>query len=506
MPAATLLSLLVPLALGETAAPCADSTASAPGFWHEATLGPAPLEPCDVEEYLLFPPEEPPSTRAAERASFSLEHSAGRGLAATTRHQARRGGWSHRLEIRDEAGGEAARKGLSRRELAWSGGGWTIAGGDLSDADLPAWPRGLPRRALPSGWQAARAADLFPYGAPPRLQGLAAGVTQASWSAHAVRAWNPVESGREPAWSRPWILSHSAAAVARTSSQARPWTTALHVSETRVARGDADSLSERMAAARVTSPGERWAALAALLETRDAPAPAWALGFDGSHRFPAGRRISRVEGSVRQRGAGWISAWDPAVPKNSRPAPGIWGAGEYRLASTLDLAEALTLKAENWSSWNPAARAGRKGLRASFTRRLEDFRLRLDAVRRESRAASGSVSLHRAIELEGASEENPRWRARAWRSWNAGGPVATGLFVGAEPVLDALRARAGCALEVDRADRLEGTATGGFTWSFARGWNLDAGAALPWGGAEGARWRATLNFQAVQVRPENSDH
>jgi len=349
-------------------------------------------------------------------------------------------------------------------------------------------------------------------------------VVHPRWSAYGLRAWNPVESGREPPWSKAWTLSHSVAGLSMAASpsgkageaqEGLPWRAALHLSETRIARGDADSLSERMAAARLASPEEDLAVFAAVLETsagtqaKSRADPAWALGLDARRLFAAGAGAGagEIEGeaSLRQRGAAWLSAWDPAVPKDPEEASGPWGAGEYRLAATWRLEEALSMRAENWRSWNPAETAWRKGSRARIERQLEEFHFDLEGTWRASRAASGSVSVYRALEAEGSTVENPRWRARASRAWNAKGPLATGLFLGLEPVWSVWRAHAGCRVETDREDRLKGAASGGFIWKFARGWNLDAGGTLPWGRAEETRWRATLNFNATRVSDERPD-
>lgn len=521
-------ALVLSLFAAGAPSPCADSAEVASDFWREDAWDAPSFEPCDVEDALLFAADEgsapgersgrPPPRRAerpSERASFALERTAGSGLVSTTRHQARRDGWSHRLEIRGEPGAAA----FSRREIAWRGADWKLIGGDLVDSDLAPWPRGLPRRALPSGWRAARGTGASTRGfdpefalAAPRLQGAAAGVSGRRWSAYALRAWNPVETGREPAWSPPWTLSHAAAGVsldaASGTGAARNGTlgdVSLFLSETRLARGDSDSLPERLAAVRLASPEGDWALLAALLETRAAD-PAWAVGVEGRHRFPAPRAVrgsGRVDFLLRQRGATWTSAWDPAVPKvsggsgDAKSAGGPWGAGEYRLASATRFSEDLALTAEHRRAWNPGARTGRSAWRGGIARRLDAFRIEGGGIWRATRAASGNVSLHRALEVEGTVLENPGWRARAWRAWNAEGPTNTGLFVGMEPDLGAARLRMGGDLRIARVggrDRFEGTASGGLAWAFARGWSLEADALLPWDDAREARWRAVVRF------------
>src|SRR5215217_5727004 len=93
----------------EARSPCADSLAAAGAegadFWLEESWEPASPEPCDLDASLLFALEPVRAgPRDSERAALSLTRVPGRGLESATRHQARRGAWSHRLEVRGRGG------------------------------------------------------------------------------------------------------------------------------------------------------------------------------------------------------------------------------------------------------------------------------------------------------------------------------------------------------------------------------------------------------------------
>lgn len=494
------------------------------GFDADPVAVPVAVEDCDPDEALLFP-LRPAVVRAREsnRASYSVTHAPGGTVQSVLRHRAEQHGWDHRLEVRGDT--------LVRRRLGWNTGGWRLLAGELTDTVLPPWPRTLPRRALPVGWKPAHDHPA----ASSRLQGLGAAVTQPGWKAYAMRAWNPVETGREPPWHSAWNLRHFAAGA----SVSLPWTAALHLSETRVTRGDSDSLSERLLAAGLQSPGGDLDLVVARSESGEAEGPGrsgklvgmaragksgWMIGADLRHVFRDGfknpfteatesARGATVELTLRQRDAAWLSAWDPAFTATAYTAAAAvtdpenheadssdrdWGAGEARLALRLPLAQdgaRGSLRTEAWRVWNPVG-TDRQGVRGTFGWRRDDARLELAGTHRTSRTTSGSISLYRYLRAETRLARAPGWRVAAWRAWNRNGPLRTGLFFGAEPERGDWKFRPGFRLEALQGNTWSGIATLGFHWRMGPGWNLDAAGSLPCLPApspEVARWRVTLN-------------
>jgi hypothetical protein len=443
-----------------------------------------------------------------------------------------RGGWDQRVEIRNDT--------LARRRLAWQGDrqGWKIVGGDLTDPALSPWPQGLPRRALPLGWKAARGTPDAPQPfAAPLPQGIAAGIFQPAWSAYALRAWNPLERGNEPPWHPAWNLRHYAMGASGTATPL-PWTVALHLSETRITRGKIDSLSERLAALSVASPKSRRGGIdlfAARMEaeksgrTGSHGTKGWLVGAEFERRFA---NASSLALTLRQRDAAWSSAWDPAVipatggtrdsiDPQGRQATDDWnGAGEARLSGRLPLeatglqmpaSSAASLNAEAWRAWNPAAGTERRGARGVLAWQLDEARLKLSGTHRTARAASGSVSLYRYLEAEMRLTNFPGWRVAAWRASNREGPLRTGGFLGAEPAWRSLRLTPGMRLDqktdAEGTERVEGTALLGFRWRSGSGWSLDASGAVPcwpWPAhglhglremtGENTHWRVTVEY------------
>jgi hypothetical protein len=496
-------------------------------------------EDCDPEAALLFlpdPQDRRPESRpyhsaspSSSRASFSLARNRERPVQSVLREQAARDGWDHRLEIRND--GEGNKQRLTRRRLGWrqeGDAGWRLVAGDLTDPALPLWPRRLPRRALPRGWEPAPGVPDAPRPLASDLpQGFAAGVLHPRAKAYALRSWNPVAraaqagSGAEPPWHAAWDLRH----IAAGASVSLPWTAALHLSETRVTRKGADSLSERLLAAQLASPGGGIDLIAARAATDVAPdgnaRSGWLLGADFRHRF---ENRASIAFTGRQRDEGWASAWDPAYAPPTPSAPGDsadrdWGAGEARLSGRLPLGHKREhgrhrdpneggdadnfLRAEAWRAWNPAAGTSRQGLRGAWGRKAGGARLELSGTHRTARAASGSVSVYRYLEADTRIESGPRWRAAAWRAWNGAGPLRAGFFAGAEPALGSLRFSPGYRLEernaAPGAPRWEGLASLGFRGRAGGGWGFDFSGALPcWpsphAGTGGARWRLTLDY------------
>jgi hypothetical protein len=471
---------------------CADSSAYADGtdFWAESSEGWESGSPerdaCDPEEVLLFPraalSPSKEGLRESHRASFSMTRNAGGPARRVLRQQAERAGWSHRLEIRGDT--------LTRRGLIWNGAGWRVAAGDLTDPELPIWHGLLPRRTLPLGWRANRRPRPALQGlTSPLPQGWAAGIVQPRWSAWAARAWNPVENGDEPPWEAHWNLRHVSTGI----SASFPWTLSALFTDTRIARGEVDSVAEQIVSAGLASPQENLAVQGAVSRA-EGRGEGWALAGAARHRFS---RSSTVEVTGRQRSAGWESSWDPAIAAGAAPPDSdaaAWGAGEVRMAGTW-----RPVRTEIWRAWNPRAGTARQGIRGSATWRAEDLALKLSGTHRTARAASGSVSLYRYLEAETRREGNPEVRAAAFRAWNGTGPTRTGFFFGLDPAWGDLRASSGLRLESNAEDRLSAQVSLGARWGFARGWNLDAAAVAPctphWSD-EALRWRMTLNYAA----------
>jgi hypothetical protein len=523
--------------------PCADSLGFegmeeglvGRAFGYASGTGLVAGEDCDPDEALLFqriPSQE--RTKESRHTSFSLSRNSGKPIQSMLRNRATHGEWDHRLEIDGDT--------LSRFQLGWRGHGWRMIAGDLVDENMLLWPRQLPRRTLPRGWQPARGTPENPQSfSPARPQGLAAGVSQPGWSAYALRTWNPVESGTEPPWHAAWELRHIAAGAA-LSPFALPWTLALHASETRVTRGTrlaGDSMSESLLAASLASPDGGLDVIIARSESDPRRKAGWMIGAELQHELT--RESFVVPGmtlnlTMRQRSADWASAWDPAVDDDDEEdsTDRDWGAGEVRMEGRVpfyqsahdDLLrdgkrrrEQSFLHGELWRAWNPAAGTERQGARGTFGWRTHGSwmrapqfpgaRFEMTATHRTSRAASGSVSLYRYVEAETRLESFPRWRASVWRAWNREGPQRAGMLLGAEPAWKTSRGSValspGLRLEVkedeDGEDELEGAALLGLRWRPGFGWSLDASASLPcWppaafrdaAGWNDARWRVTV--------------
>lgn len=492
-----------------------DEGGLAPGFFSRPVFGAEPgCDPQEVseargegpEETLLFrsDPEDGGFPESRSATAFTVSRSSAQSTRPVLRTRAASGGWEHRLEVRGDS--------LTRRRLGWNGRGWRLRAGDLTDATLPPWPRGLPYRALPVGWKPAH----DHAAASAVAQGLAAGARMDGWSAYALRVWNPVETGEEPPWRGAWSL-HRIAAGATLAPPDFPVRVMLHVSETRITRGTADTLSERLAVAGVSTAQEGLALQAARLETDPASGAARTGGLYAlqvRHRF---ENAAVLEFTARQRDGGWRSAWDPAVTEAKvhadGPDSGSLGAGEARLAGRWSFREGGVAKrraresgfvrGETWRAWDPAADALRQGLRIAGGWRREEARLELSGMQRAARNASGTTALARSVEAETRLETFPRWELAAWRAWNRDGPTRTGGFLGAEPEWDGgdLRLKPGLRVETDAGDRLEASASLGLRWRFgrgSRGWTLDAaGTAACWpasaaGSADALRWRVSL--------------
>jgi hypothetical protein len=388
--------------------------------------------------------------------------------------------------------------------LAYSGDGWRVATGEMTDTALPAWPRGLPRRALPIGWKSAHGTEESPRMlSAPVPQGVAVGALHTRWKAWALRAWNPVQSGEEPPWNKAWDLRYSAAGV----SVSLPWTASLHVADTRIARDGVDTLSERLFAAGLASPG-RGAEIGAALSESDARRGAGGFLAAALRReFEGG---STVALTLRQRSGGWASAWDPAIsedeaytaPEGEEDERGEFapGAGEIRASGRMPFREEGVkresgfARGEAWSAWNPGAGTNRRGARLALGHRAGDARLEISGTHRVSRAASGSVSVYRLAQADVEIESFPRWRTSAWRAWNGEGPLRTGIFVGAAPAWKALRLTPGFRLEANARGRFESLASVDARVHLGE-WSLEASAALPCGPAPdvgAGHWRLTM--------------
>ena len=501
----------------ESASPCVDSLLVEAGAENVGGFDGGPglfggtdaVEDCDPEEASLFTADrarENPRRRESARAAFTASRTPASEMHTVTRHAAARDGWEDRLELHDDA--------PARWRLGYAGTGWRVVAGEMTDTALPAWPRALPRRALPAGWAAAhdtRKDPSFlsaPLPSPPLPQGIGAGVVQDRWKAYAMSTWNPVETGAEPPWSKAWNLRHTALGM----SVSLPWLASLHLSETRVARAGSDTLSERLIAVGLASPrnaggngvgGIADIDLAAALwesETRESDV-GWFLAAAFRRGFANGGEANLT---LRQRGAAWASAWDPAIA--GKDAYGLAedttdatlglrsGAGEVRASGRIPFRENGSARGEAWSVWNPRTGTNRRGMRGALGRRMGDARLELSGTQRLSRAASGTSSVYRLVRADARIESFPRWRVTAWRAWNGGGPLRTGLFVGAEPEWRGLRLAPGYRLE-EASDGFEGLATLGARIHRA-GLDIEISAALPCAPAPDAgtaNWRLTLS-------------
>jgi hypothetical protein len=517
----TILSQFPDSGWRETIRPCIDTLLAdvGSGDWVTGEFGdPAAIEECDPEEASLFTDDrarENPRRRESARLSFTVSRSPGDDARSTTRHSAARNGWDDRIELHDDAPG--------RWRLGYTGDGWRVVAGEMTDTALPAWPRGLPRRALPVGWRAAQGMEGTEEN--PRLlsapvpQGIAAGALHTRWKAYALRAWNPVETGEEPPWNDAWNLRHTAMGFSASTgaSVSLPWTASLHLADTRIARDGVDTLSERLYAAGLASPAQGkngGVDLSAALSESDASRSAgWFIAVALRREFERGGKASLT---LRQRSGAWTSAWDPAIaedaaygaidPDEADDSEGA-GAGEIRVSGRLPFHgeserrasrfESGFARGEAWSAWNPRAGGSgtsRRGTRVALGRRAGDARLELSGTHRVSRSASGSLSVYRLAQAEARVESFPGWRASAWRSWNGEGPLRTGLFVGLEPAWETLRLAPGFRLE-ETSEGFEGRAVLEARLRLG-GWSLDASAALPCGPAPdagAARWRLTAS-------------
>jgi hypothetical protein len=490
---------------------------------------------CDPEAELFLrsePPQEKlPESRSHSFLSFTVGQLPGQPARSIVRNRAASNGWEHRFEFRDDS--------LTRRRIGWHSGGWRLIAGDLTDRTFPMWPLALPRRTLPGGWKAARAAvtdthlwsDAIASALP---QGIAGGVSDGVWSAYALHSWNPVETHAEPPWRAPWMLRHFAAGL---SAAPRGWlfASSLHLSETRIARGRSDTLSERLLAAGISTGSTTTASAARAKQSATFTLLAARMESDQvANKSRAGhlvdariarrfRNASNLEFTVRQRDAGWRSAWDPTIPADAvygggddRAGSGwnLRGAGESRLAGSWPLewnpfeaSESAVesrgkLRGEFLRAWNPAARTSRQGARGTFEWNTgsegEGVRFIATATHRTTHNASGNTTLYRYLEAEARQQEFPRWNLAAWRAWNGDGPLRTGFQWGVEPVRGRWHATAALRMEADEtdgSDRLGGTLLLGLRGRFGTRWKLDASGAIPCarhGIAEGLRWRMTL--------------
>ncbi len=485
--------------------------------------------------------------------AVTLSRTAAGGVRRILRHRAAQGDWSHAVEWRGDS--------LTRRRLAWQrrgphGPSWRVAAGDMTDTALRLWPRDLPRRALPAGWTPARGMPEAPEPWSASVpQGVAAGLFHADWSVYALRIWNPVATAGDRPWDPAWDLHHEGASILvplfRTDGEggAGRWRLLMHASTTRIVRSPehavpvgtpfpdealssaaaADSrvtgagaqpLAERLWATELTSPARGLALTAALTENdRVRPGPVGRGGLLGvvlRARTAGGRSRRRagafaVEVTARQRSAGWVSAWDPAltgalleelredapagdgtpvagtsggpggVPgagdpeptggpgaAGPRPAPPAWGAGEVRAGGRWTAPRSDTdprfaslwtppsgLSLELWRAWNPWAGTARQGVRGAVAWRREEARVTLAGTQRVTRAATGTRSVYRFAQADARMTRFPNARLTAWRAWNGAGPVRTGIFLGAEPAWaiarTTLTASPGLTLEMNTA-------------------------------------------------------
>lgn len=487
-------------------------------------------EECDPEEETLFlPPGASGDAENAEgaedgaggdghgggHASLSLSRTPSTPLRRIVRHRASHGAWSHVVELRGDS--------LTRRRLTWeqpraAGPAWRVTVGDMTDTVLRLWPRGLPRRTLPAGWTPARGTPEAPQPWSTSLpQGLGAGLVHGDGSAYAVRLWNPVTARGDRPWDPAWDLHHEGAGanlpLFRAASDDAPWRLHLHASATRITRSAAPDTSarrfgesgggapfsvppaprtampfgERMLATELRSPA-RGLVLTAALSENDRAGPAGRGGLLGvvlHTRFGSAARGSRHAGALdldltaRQRSAGWMSAWDPALtvalldehwdelfegldgfdasdtaPEPAaeegpaRPAPPAWGAGEVHAGGRWTAPPAgvaiasfpTRLTLEYRRAWHPRAGTARRSVRGTTEWRLEDARFVVTGTQRVSRTQTGARSVYRFAQAETRLRRFPRVRITAWRAWNGTGPLRTGFFLGADPSWNLARA------------------------------------------------------------------
>lgn len=347
---------------------------------------------------------------AGGRTAFTavmVSGAASTGFRRILRHRAAQGDWSHAVEWRGDS--------LTRRRLVWhrraaGGPAWRVAVGDMTDTALRLWPRGIPRRALPAGWTPARGMPEAPEAwSAPVPQGVAAGLFHTGGSVYAVRVWNPVATAGDRPWDPAWDLHLEGASVLLPlfrpddAGHASPWRLLLHASATRIVRGPeqvspvgamspdaalpsaraastgpgtgAQPLAERLWATELSSPARGLTLTAALTENdRVRPGPAARGGLlgvvlrAGTARTATGRSRRRaaaldLELTARQRSAGWVSAWDPALTaslleelrKGAAAAPDVPpGAGHPGGAGASEDPERL----EGWIEEGEAAGGG----------------------------------------------------------------------------------------------------------------------------------------------------
>jgi hypothetical protein len=504
-------------------------------FMQSGLPGQTTGEDCDPEESGLFSrrtsrqdsPLEPPSSG---HASYALSRAGRASTRSVIRHRAAHDGWSHVVEVRGDS--------LVRRRLGWTGGGWRVAAGDMTDTALRLAPRALPRRALPAGFVPfAPHTTHMPAGHTPAAtylssvvpQGIAAGVFQPTRRAYALRTWNPVVTAREPPWHAPWNLYHDVAGV----SVALPWVVSLHATTTRVTRtrqthhtpktqdsvAHERALAERTLIAGLQSPARAVEVLLALTENDLTGTHGVFWSTELEHRIGK-PRASRTTLSLtfRQRTGGWVSAWDPAFTANrlqarfsgaqsgADTAEHEWGAGEARFAAhwvdprggphaTLP----TRVSGESWRVWNPDAGTARQGIRTRVGWTLDEARLDISMAHRTARSASGSTSLYRYVQADARSTDPSRARVTAWRAWNAEGPTRAGLFLGAEPSWKTPWPHGGSTwsigpgfkVEVGPKDELETVASLTMRARAGAAWSVSAGGELPcWprGRAGEGRW------------------
>ena len=349
------------------------------------------------------------------------------------------------------------------------------------------------------------------------------GVRQAGWTAWATRAWNPVMTGKEPAWNPAWDFHHVSTGI----TLALPWTVTGLFTDTRVTRGAADSTAEQTWAAEIISPQKEVTLSGGFLKTRTRTPTrerpwGWALATQWHHRFGASLSTELL---VRQRGTDWVSAWDAAVSEDAVEAAvqntggglwSMWGAGEYRAAGRWK-SPRTRWSLENWRAWDPLGGTLRTGTRAGAEWHARggkesgeegDLSLSLTGTMRRARSASGSVSSYRFLEASSRVETNPAVEVAAWRAWNGDGPTRAGGSLGIEAHGEKLQASSRLKVEQKREasgmDRLETLASLGGRWRFARGWNVDVAASTPvypGGFSAEARdaWRGRVTFNYART-------